>query len=226
MSIDKYCNMKMITNTETNWAKTVLDEVINSSDDWWRPVNDNHKIFEQSHMKFVNRNLNYKNINNMILALIEGYEFNSTLSKTLEFCKYVRTLTGDRGPFGRMCVWHIPPRAELLLHRDSFRYHHMIIRNIFILSEHNRDNSHIMIEEKSVDYDQGTLFQFNPAIESHSFKNNSDDSWYFLGFDYWIPELLFNYLKTIDLTELLNDPIRQQSDKLFGSGTCKFMSNH
>ena len=94
-----------------------------------------------------------------------------------------------------MCIWNIPPKAELLLHRDSFRYHNNIIRNIFIISKHNNDNSHIEIDGNSVLYDQGTLFQFNPATESHSFKNDSDDSWYFLGFDYWIPENLFAFLK-------------------------------
>ena len=216
----------MITNKEVAWAKIVLNEIISSSDQWWRPVNDKHQIFEQAYMKFVNRNLNYYNFENMLLSMIEGYEFNKTLPKTLDFCEYVRTLTNDRGPFGRMCVWNIPPRAELLLHRDSFKYHHMIIRNIFILSEHNNNNSHIEICEESVNYSQGTLFQFSPAIEAHSFKNNSDNSWYFLGFDYWIPERLVNSLKEVNLKEMHNSTIRQQSDKIFGIGDCKFMSDN
>lgn len=217
--------MKMITNSEVTWAKTLLTEVT-SDDSWWRPVSKTHQIFEQCYMKFVNRNLNYFNFENMLLTMLEGYQFNKTLPKTLEFCEYVRKLTGDLGPFGRMCVWNIPPRAELLLHKDSFKYHYMIIRNIFILSEHNNDNSHIEIREKSVDYDQGTLFQFSPALESHSFKNNSDDPWYFLGFDYWVPERLFNSLKEANLKEMHSSTIRQQSDKIFGIGDCKFMSNN
>lgn len=217
--------MKVFTTTESQWAKTLLPE-ITADDQWWRPVNDKHQIFEQAFMKFVNRNLNYYNFENMLLTLIEGYEFNPTLPKTLEFCQYVRTITGDRGPFGRMCVWNIPPRAELLLHRDSFRYHYNVNRNIFIISEHNNNNSRIEIEGTVVDYDQGTLFQFNPARESHLFKNNSDHPWYFLGFDFWIPRQLFHFLRTIDLTEIYNDPVRQQSDTVFGIGSCKFMSDN
>jgi hypothetical protein len=215
--------MKLITTNEIEWANTVLDEVIASSDEWWRPINNTHQIFNQAYMKFVNRNLNYYSFENMLLALLEGYEFNPTLTKTLEFCEYVRTLTGDRGPLGRMCVWKIPPHSELLRHKDTFRYHYMIVRNIFILSKHNTNNSRIEIRDSSVDYDQGTLFQFNPATETHLFRNTSDKPWYFLGYDYWIPESLFKSLKTTDLTTIFNDSNRLRS---FGIGTCKFMSNN
>jgi hypothetical protein len=218
--------MKIITESEFQWAQIILNEIDISKNDWWRPVNDKHQIFEQAYMKFVNGNLNYYNFENMLLSVIEGYAYNKELPKTLEFCEYVRTLTGDRGPFGRMCVWKIPPGAELLLHRDSFKYHNMIIRNIFILSNHNPKNSRIMINHNPVNYDKGTLFQFSPATESHSFKNMSDESWYFLGFDYWIPQHLFRFLKTTDLSVIHDDPIRQQSDKIFGVGTCKFMSDN
>ena len=218
--------MKPITTNEVGWANTLLDEVINSSSEWHRPINNTDKIFNQAYMKFVNRNLNYYNFENMLLALVEGYDFNPTLPKTLEFCEYVRTLTGDCGPFGRMCVWKIPPHAELLRHRDSFRYHHMIVRNIFILSRHNTINSKIEIQDCPVDYDQGTLFQFNPATEAHLFKNLSDEPWYFLGYDYWVPERLFKSLKTTDLIETFNNPDRQKSDTLFGIGNCKFMSDN
>ena len=216
--------MKIITNTESDWPNILLSE-ITSDGAWWRPVSDKHQIFEQCYMKFVNGNLNYFNFENMLLSLLEGYKYNPTLPNTLKFCEYVRTLTGDRGPFGRMCVWNVPPRAELLLHRDSFRYHNYITRNIFVISKHNNLNSRIQINNDIIDYDQGTLFQFSPAREQHSFKNNSDEPWYFLGFDYWKPSSLLYLLRTIDLTSIFNDPIRQQSDKIFGVGTCKYMSN-
>ena len=216
--------MKIISNSEQQWAKTILTEITLDSESWWKPIDDNHQIFEQCNMKFVNKNLNYFNFKNMLLTLIEGYEFNKSLSKTLEFCKYVRTISGDRGPFGRMCVWEVPPHAELLRHYDSFKYHNCIIRNIFIVSEHNNNNSDIEINGISVNYNQGTLFQFNPSRESHSFKNNSDSPWYFLGFDYWIPEKLFMFLRATDVTELYNDPIRKSNK--FGVGTCKFMSDN
>lgn len=218
--------MKPITFDEIGWAKDVLDEIVNSTDNWWRPMTNSHQIFEQARMKFVNRNLNYFSFENMLLSMLEGYEFNPQLPKTLEFCEYARILTGDRGPYGRMCVWQILPHAELLPHKDVYKYHSVIIRNIFILSKHNINNSQIEIQGKIVNHDQGTLFQFKPDVELHSFKNMSDEPWYFLGYDYWIPELLFESLNTVDLTEIYNDPIRQQSESVFGWGSHKFMSEH
>ena len=216
--------MKIITNNEIVWAQLILSE-ITENDDWWSPISDKHQIFEQCYMKFVNKNLNYFNFENMLLTTIEGHKFNKSLSKTLEFCEYVRTLTGDRGPFGRMCVWKVPSRSELLAHIDNFKYHNQIVRNIFIVSKHNINNSYIQINDSLVEYDQGTLFQFYPAREQHCFKNNSDIDWYFLGFDYWIPSKLFYLLNTVNLTEIFNDPIQQQSNKLFGIGNCKYMSD-
>lgn len=216
----------MITTTETEWAKIVHEEILNSSENWWRPVDSNHQIFEQALMKFINRNLNYYNYENMVLSLLEGYQYNKELPKTLEFCEFARLLTLDKGPFGRMCVWHLPPGAELLPHVDNFKYHNMIIRNIFIVSDHNNSNSFIKIQGKDVEYGQGTLFQFRPAREEHSFKNNSDRIMYFLGFDYWIPELLFLSLKHENLLDTFRNETRQNSDKIFGVGDCKFMSNN
>ena len=119
--------MNVVTDSEINWAKILLSEITSDDNCWWNPVSESHQIFEQCYMMFVNKNLNYFNFENMLLSLIEGYEYNPSLPKTLEFCKYVRTITGDIGPFGRMCVWNVPPRATLLLHRDSFRYHSNII---------------------------------------------------------------------------------------------------
>lgn len=217
--------MKIITNNELPWAKTILSEITSDSEQWWCPINDKHQIFEQSFLKFVNRNLNYYNISNMLLSLIEGYQYNKSLTKTLDFCNYSRNLTNDQGPFGRMCVWNIPPGAELLSHRDKFKYHYMIVRNIFIVSDHDNNNSHISIQNKTINYNQGTLFQFQPAIEEHAFKNNSDKPWYFLGFDFWNTEMLFHAIKSYDLSKMYNNSIRQQSDTVFGIGDCKYMSN-
>ena len=220
------CIMKMITTSEKLWAETLLNEISNNGQEWWWPVSDKHQVFEQALMQFVNGNLNYFNFENMLLSVVEGYRFNRYLPKTLEFCEYVRTLTNDRGPFGRMCVWQIPPRAELLPHKDSFKYHVMIVRNIFVISKHNNSNSIIDIAGTVVNYDQGTLFQFHPGAEEHSFKNNSDEPWYFLGFDYWNPKMLFHCLKTTDLISTFNNKTRQESSTAFGIGDCKYMSNN
>lgn len=216
----------MVTTTEVTWAEIVLSEILNDTSPWWQPISDDHEIFEQSYMKFLNGNLNYFSYENMLLSLIEGYQYNKNLPKTLEFCEFVKVSTSNRGPFGRMCVWKIPPGAELLPHTDNFTYHEKIIRNIFIVSKHNNNNSSISIQGQSVEYDQGTLFQFRPAQEEHAFKNNSEQDWYFLGFDFWIPECLLMSLRKENLFKSFYNKTRRRSNSSFGVGDSKFMSRH
>jgi len=200
--------MRMITNNEIGWANKIEQEILSdSANDWWCPKAAEHKVFEQAYMKFVNRNLNAFKIEFMIAALQEP-SYNKNLTETLNFCNYARLLTKDAGPFGRMCVWKLPPKKELLRHLDPFRYHKHIVRNIFIVSKHSSNNCSISINDKPVDFNQGTLFQFFPATEVHSFANNSDTDFYFLGFDYWITEYLNKAL--IETKDAVSDLIRNQ----------------
>jgi hypothetical protein len=76
-----------------------------------------------------------------------------------------------------------------------------------------------------VNFDSGTLFQFHPDRELHEFINGTDENFYFLGFDYWYPDMLESAKSKIDVESVLNDPAR-----LAGFGgpntVCKFISKH
>lgn len=204
--------MRIISNDGSlkSWAKKVEAEITAYTDEWFWPVDDKHKIFEQAKMIFVNRNLNYFHLDNMVATLCEGDEYNPGLPVTRNFCGFSRTLTRDTGPFGRMCVWNLQASMELLPHVDAFDYHFNIVRNIFIVSEHSSDEIKININGQDIKFSQGTLFQFSPATEKHAFKNSSDVPFYFLGYDFWVPNKLSeNLSKFKNLETLFDDPNRK-----------------
>ena len=143
----------------------------------------------------------------------------------MEFCNKVRTLTGDEGPFGRMCVWKLQPNKQLLPHVDAFKYHFSIIRNIFIISENPNNLLQVIIDEKPIPVDKGMLFQFDPAREWHSFINDSNEVFYFLGFDFWLKDHIDNFQKTIDIDAVIRNPARLA--KFGGRDTeSKYISKH
>jgi|LakMenE01Jun11ns_1017448.scaffolds.fasta_scaffold9902353_2 hypothetical protein len=219
--------MKIITNNEIDWANKIEQEILaDSANEWWLPQSSEHKIFEQAYMKFVNGNLNYFKFEIMIAALLEETNYNKNLTETLNFCNYARLLTGDTGPFGRMCVWKLPPKKELLRHRDNFKYHKHIVRNIFIVSKHSSNNCNISINDKLVDFNQGTLFQFFPATDQHAFANNSDRDFYFVGFDYWITKYLNKSI--IETKDAVSKLMRNHHENGFDKKgiNCKFISAH
>jgi hypothetical protein len=220
--------MKMITKTtlELAWAQKLHAEITNTGQSWWKVSNSPNQVFEQAYMQFVNRNLSAYRFENMLLSLQEGYEWNPHLTETLQFCEYTRLLTGDKGPYGRMCVWKLPSGCELITHRDVFEYHFHIVRNIFIVSDHCSHNATIEMDDHTVDFAQGTLFQFYPAVETHSFKNKSNRDFYFLGFDCWNPYLLDLAYKTHDLEALKNHPDRLAKFGGIDNFNTKFISKH
>lgn len=213
--------MKIIAHGLTDWADIIKKEIENDvSNDYFWPVTKKHKIFEQAYMKFLNRNLNYFHFPNMVVhAAIEGNEFNQSFPETIKFCEFVRTLTNNTGPFGRMCVWYMPPGKQLLPHVDNFEYHRQMVRNIFVISENKNNSLKINIDKVPVEFDKGTLFQFHPDRELHEFVNNTDENFYFLGFDFWIPELLLQSLLKINVKEVIDNPARLAG---FGGSETKF----
>jgi hypothetical protein len=222
--------MKFITNELTEWASTVEDEIQADEikQDWFWPKSNEHQIFEQANMKFVNRNLNYFYFESMIAHVREGNQFNPAFIKTLEFCKYVKTLVPkySNSPFGRMCVWNLPPGMRILPHRDNYKYHRFVMRNIFIVSDNDVcKDVEINIEEEAVDVKKGTLFQFSPSGELHEFHNKSDKNFYFLGFDFWERPLIEVLQTMIDYKSIVNDPGRLNG---FGGPETKFkyISSH
>ena len=220
--------MKMITDNLFDDADIVLEEILADTGvhGYYWPKSDIHTIFEQAYMKFLNGNLNYFNFSNMIAhALIDGNTFNEAFPKTIDFCERVRTLTGDTGPFGRMCIWDLPPRTRLLPHTDNFDYHRQIIRNIFIVSENIDDTLEIRIRNTKVKINKGTLFQFYPGRQEHTFINRSENPFYFLGFDYWYEDKLLEEAKRVDVETIAADPERYIGYGASGS-KCKYMSEH
>lgn len=220
--------MKFITDDLQDWANVILAE-INDDDEneWYWPKSKDHQIFEQAWMKFVNGNLNYFSFSNMIAQVQEGNEFNSSFPKTLEFCRYVRLLSREHinSPFGRMCIWNLPPNKQLLPHKDDFFYHRFITRNIFIVSD-NSDNSMIIkINNEIAPSQKGELWQFYPDKELHSFNNTSNRSFYFLGFDFWNAKQLDALQSLIDHKSLAEDIERMTT--FGGNGKkSKFISKH
>ena len=203
--------MHMISNdgSLSGWAKKIEAEILAYPRDWFWPRDANHKIFEQAKMIFMNRNLNYFHVGNMVAAVCEGDEYNPNLVMTRKFCGYSRTLSGDTGPFGRMCTWNLQANKALLPHVDAYKYHFNIVRNIFIVSENNGSEVTININDENVEVKQGTLFQFSPATERHAFVNTSSVPFYFLGYDFWIPGKLKELMKdSKSIAALMNNQER------------------
>lgn len=212
-------------NVLQDYAKIALEEVENSDSEYFHPVSSKHHIFEQVRMKFLNRNLNYFNFESMVAQTTEDDPFNTQFPKTLEFCDFSRTFTNTHTPYGRMCIWYIPPKTKILPHLDNFVYHRHIVRNIFVLSKNTEGKHLIIINGKNINSFDGLYFQFNPATEVHTFANLSDEPYYFLGYDFWIKDKLDSALATVDIQSVINNPTRLTG---FGAdGTqCKYMSSH
>lgn len=219
--------MLFLDDSLQNWADIVYQEIIADDTEYFWPKASDHYIFEQAYMKFVNRNLNYFDFKNMIVtALLEKQEFHPNFVRTLEFCEFVREKFNNKElPFGRMCIWNIPPKKRLLPHVDNFVYHSLITRYIFLVSDHKEEEITIRINNEKVLYQKGKLFLFYPAVELHEFINDSDIPFYFLGFDVWDKEKLNRMSKNVDLQQVLQNPSRYNS---FGGPktNCKYISKH
>jgi hypothetical protein len=236
-----------IIDTNQTWlserAQIVYQEILNDIDvhEYWHPkINEErwpdnepkHKTFEQAYMKFLNGNLNYYDFPNMVAHSQEQDGWNLNFPDTLKFCEDLRKITGNRGPFGRMCIWDLPPGRRLLPHVDDFEYHRHIVRNIFVVSPDLEDKTKIVIQNNIIKPKQGTMFQFQPHKENHEFVNDSDQHFYFLGFDYWIMDRLAEAKNRINIDTVINDTNRvrftESGDLIYGSiGTkCKYQSTH
>ena len=216
--------MKYITQSLDSVADVIREEIDSEKSEYFWPKAKDHKVFEQAYMKFLNRNLNYFDFPNMLAQTEEDPEFNSSFPKTLAFCNFVRTLTGDKGPFGRMCVWNLPQNKQLLPHVDNFEYHRCIVRNIFIISDNSSNQLEVIINNEPVRIKKGTLFQFSPAYERHAFVNNTAQPFYFLGFDFWNGAMLERAKAGVDLAAVRSNPERA---KFGGPGTkAKYISKH
>lgn len=235
-----------IVETGADWflnqAKLIYKEItadIGVHDYWHPKINEErwpddvpkHQVFEQAYMKFLNGNLNYYHFPNMVAHSQEQDGWNDAFPISINFCKNARHVTKNRGPLGRMCVWDLPPGRRLLPHVDDFEYHRHIVRNIFIISPDLEDKVKINISGKPAPTTQGSFFQFQPHAQTHEFINESDQHFYFLGFDYWIMDKLNEALTRINVEDAKRDPERlKRAGDTFVYGSintkCKYQSKH
>ena len=182
--------MRTYTSYHPEWATIMQQELANDpASNWMQPKSN--ADFNKGKMRFVNRNINYFYYESMIsLALKNQYEFNPNYPKILEFCEYIRSLIGEAGPFGRMSIWNLPAKADLLPHYDNWPYHRVINRYIFSISDHSATDVLVKIDTEEVAITPGILFRMHPCREKHEFVNYTDKDWHFLAIDYWIPDRL------------------------------------
>ena len=216
------------------WAQIIKDEILSDQDTtWYHPyglvtatginIPNNPGSFAQGRMKFINRNLNYFYFKSMVkMATSQRYEFNSKYINTLAFCNYIRPYVSEFGPFGRMCIWKLPPNCSINPHVDNLTYHSHITRYIFCIGDQAGPDASITINKCEIEVRPGLLFNFYPYHERHEFKNNTDTDWFFLGFDYW-------NLKLLDFAKIKYD-ITESSDihysPNFGIKSEQYMSEH
>ncbi len=206
-------------------ARELQEEILLDSHNSWFHPRGPFGHFDGAYMKFINRNLNYFSLDTMISHAHElSPEYNTNLKKTRQFCEDIRVSINEPGPFGRMCFWKIPPRAAILRHWDNWPYHRSITRYILCISAES-EKANIIIDDRPLPFSvvQGTLFNFYPARQYHSFTNNTDNDWYFLGFDYWVVDKLAAASVGVDIDAINNDTSRFES---FGVKHQKYQSAH
>ncbi len=180
-------------------ASVVLQEIYadEGKGEWWIPRSDSHTIFEQARLKFVNGNLNYIDLRNMVIHAKDKTPYwNPAFAKTRVVCDVLRRRLGESGPLGRMCIWCVPPRSRIEPHTDNYDYHRMISRWILFLTS-NSDTKAIF-DNSAQPTDNATILKLQPFYQKHEFANNSDKPWYFFAFDTWDPQKLTQLVRPDD----------------------------
>lgn len=178
------------------YTEQVLKEIAADEADprgWWHPKSlpsNDHKIFDRALMKFLNGNLNYSDLKNVVIHANDPDPYwNAAYPNTIQLCRDFKALLNEPGPFGRMCLWKIVPGHDIALHTDNFRYHGHITRWVYFLNL-NDSVTEVTFAGERIRSSAGYLVELQPKLEAHFFKNNSDQDWYFLVFDTWDVEAL------------------------------------
>ena len=201
----------------TNWR--VDDKGVRTAD----PSNTTKGVFDDVRLHFVNRNFNILYEESTIQLALNGYEFNPLFTKSLELFEIAREFNKETGPFGRMIVWDCPPRSKISAHVDTLPYQTNVTRYIFTASKQSSPDISININNYEIPVESGMMFAFH-AEDMHEFTNHSNDYWYFLGIDYWIPKKLRLGMDKYNITK---DTILQYDE---GMGLtlpkCKYWTRH
>jgi len=165
------------------------------------PNNKSRGVFDDVRLHFVNRNFNILYLESTVhLALTQDYEWNPMFTKSRELFEYARQFNGETGPFGRMIVWSVPPGGKIDAHTDELPYQSCVTRYIYTATKQATPDISVRIQDYEVPLQPGTMFGFD-AEDLHEFTNNTNDYWYFLGIDYWIPEKLAEISKELNITK-------------------------
>lgn len=201
----------LLDHCDTILAEVATDELIH---EWWVPKANTHTIFEQALMKFVNGNLDYTDLRNMVIHAHDPNPYwNKAFINTRGVCEKLANqlsllFPGDIGPFGRMCVWKVPPGHCIEPHTDNYKYHKAIRRWLLFL---NLDDSQTYVQfgDDVIRATKGALAELRPAEQQHELANTtSDQFWYFLVFDTWKPSKL-SEIPTADLDDWAKNPKRK-----------------
>jgi hypothetical protein len=200
------------------WAEVIAKEIETAKQldpDWhyannWRvdengvrttdPSNTTKGVFDDVKLHFVNRNFNILYEESTIQLALNGYEYNPLFTKSLELFEMAREFNKETGPFGRMIVWDCPPGSKISAHVDNLPYQTNVTRYIFTASNQSSPDISVVINNNEISLNPGMMFAFH-AEDLHEFTNHSNDYWYFLGIDYWIPEKLQQGVDKYNITK-------------------------
>ena len=200
-----------------NWR--VDDKGVRTAD----PENTTKGVFDDVRLHFVNRNFNILYEESTIHLALNGYEYNPLFTKSLELFEMAREFNKETGPFGRMIVWDCPPGSKISAHVDTLPYQVGVTRYIYTATKQSSPDISIKINNEDVPLQSGMMFAFH-ADDMHEFTNNSNDYWYFLGIDYWIPEKL---QEGIDKYNITKDTILEYDEGLgMTFPKCKYWTRH
>ena len=195
--------------TELLLAEMYADEGKNPG--WWHPKSppgNNHQIFDKALMKFLNGNLYYPDLRNMVIHANDADPYwNPNLPVHIDFCKKAREFLGEQGPLGRMCLWKIVPGHYIAPHTDNYYYHRCIKRWIYFLNLDDQVTDVTFANQKQRS-NAGTLLELQPFHEKHAFYNNSQEDWYFVVFDTWDMHMLTNLTDPVKDAAYAKDPAR------------------
>jgi hypothetical protein len=208
---------------DPNWHHAVNWRVDDSGERTTDPSNTTKGVFDDVKLHFVNRNFNIVYEESTIQLALNGYEYNPLFTKSLELFELAREFNKETGPFGRMIVWDCPPGSKISAHVDTLPYQTNVTRYIFTASKQSSPDITIKINNKEVELNSGMMFAFH-AEDMHEFTNHSDDYWYFLGIDYWIPKKLQEGIEKYNITK--DTILEYDADMGVNFPRCKYWTRH
>jgi hypothetical protein len=208
---------------DSNWHHAINWRVDHNGERTTDPSNTTRGVFDDVRLHFINRNFNIVYEESTIHLALSGYEYNPLFVKSLELFELAREFNKETGPFGRMIVWDCPPGSKISAHVDTLPYQTNVTRYIFTASKQRSPDITIKINNKEVELNSGMMFAFH-AEDMHEFTNHSDDYWYFLGIDYWIPKKLQEGIEKYNITK---DTILEYDAEMgVNFPRCKYWTRH